>query len=134
MSCGASVCSLFSDIVSNGSTLNGSCLYFFLVMVAIVSLEMSLLFLTVVLFLFYELLCFNVCSLYLHKFLQVYHYPYNLSYMLCLWNVCETYASFWVCDFLKVYNFHRCRGYFLLLLVVELLVVLVFEKRFRIFL
>ena len=134
MSCGGSVCSLFSDTVSNGSTLNGSCLFFRSGNGGFLSLEMSLLFLTVVRFLFYELLCYNVCSLYPRTFLRVYHYHYNLLYVLCLWNVCEMYASFLVCDFHNVYNFHRCRGYFLRLLVFELLVVLVFKKKFRIFL
>ena len=66
----------------------------FLVMVVFVSLEVNLLFLPVILYPFYDLLCYNVCSLCLHKFLQVYHYQYNLLYVLCLWNVCETYAFF----------------------------------------
>ena len=102
---------------------------FFLIMVVFVSLEVNLLFLTVILYPFYKLWCYNACSLYLHKFLQVYHYQYNLWYVLCLWNVCETYASFLGCDFRNVYSFHRCRGYFRLLLVFELLVVFVFEKK-----
>ena len=101
---------------------------FFLVMVVFVSLEVNLLSSIIVHYLFYEWLCYSVCSLYPHKFLQVYHYQCILLYVLCLWNVCKMYSSFLVCDFYSVYNFHRCRGYLFLLLVFELLVVLVFEK------
>ena len=106
---------------------------FFLVMVVFVSLEVNLLFLTVILSPFCELLCYNVCNLYLHKFLQVYHYQYNLLYVLCQWNVGETCAFFLACDFGSVYSSHHCHDY-LLLFVFELLVVLVSEKRFQIFL
>ena len=95
MSCGGSVCSFFSDIVTNGSIFNGSCLYFFLVMVVFVSLGVNLLFLAVSLYLFRELWCYNVCSLYPRRFLQVYHYHYILLYALCLWNVCKKCVSFW---------------------------------------
>ena len=102
MSCGGSVCSLFSDIVFSGSTLNGSCLYFRSGNGGFCFFEDEFVVLICSPFFFYELLCYNVCNLYPHKFLQVYHYQHNLLYVLCLWN-----ASFWV-DFRIVYNFHRC--------------------------
>ena len=134
MSCGGSVCSLYSDIVSKGSTRNGSCLYFLYDNGGFCFFggEFDVLNCNPFSVLRTDL-CYNVCCLYPRTFLWVYHYHYNLLYVLCLWNVCEVYASFLVCDFHNVYNFHRCRGYFLRLLVFELLVVLVFERRFRIF-